>query len=231
MPLTVRPFVPTDTGRLRSICCETADEYPFLPYVDEPRFACPFFLDPYLELESESCFVAEMDDHIVGYLAGTRDTAQFSLRQNSSKQRRLRQLLQIQLQALLSSKFCHMLSHAVLTKMYWDVLLGRLHRRPSSGGYFDIQRYPAHCHLQIVSEARGKCVGLALMLEFHKYLKAHGVPGHHGFVVEELGRGGMSEMLLALRFRLVHERQFTSRDVRTLIHPGTWQERILIREL
>lgn len=230
MVLQIRPFAESDTRSLHSICCQTVAERPFLPWIDEPRLACDFFLDPYLELERESCFVAELDGQIVGYLVGTREAKRFWLREKAFLRQRLRQLMQVHLAAAVRNRVHHLLTHAVLAKIYWKVLSGRLHER-SSSNHLDIRRFPAECHLQVVPEARGRYVGLALMLKFHEYLKAEGIQGHHCIVTEEAGREAFSRMMLALRYRLVHERQFTSRDVRTLVHPGTWQERILVREL
>lgn len=231
MGFEIRPFQASDAERLRTICCETAAEQPFLPWLDEPRLACEFYLDPYLELESESCFIAARDGRIVGYIVGTRDEKQFRLREQNRVQRRLLRLLQIQAEGVINRRFSHFLSHRVLAKMYLKALYSRLRNTTRPNQYYDLDRYPAHCHVQVAREARGKSAGLALMMTFHKYLKANGVCGHHGSVIEEAGRENFSSMLLALRFHVVHERQFTSRDVRTLIHPGVWKERVFVREL
>lgn len=231
MTLQVRPFQLADTGRLRCICCETAAERPFLPWIEEPRLAPGMFLDPYLEVESESCFVAEVNGHIVGYLVGTQDSMRFRERLRIGAQSRMLRLLKIQMQGVVNGRFRHFLSHRVLASTYSSVLFGRLRKKPESGGYFDIHRYPAHCHLQVVPEARGKGAGLALLLQFYAHLKASRIPGAHGSVVEQAGRETLSAMLLAMNFRVVHEERFTARDVKTLIHPGVWQERVLVREL
>lgn len=231
MILQVRPFRATDTGPLRSICCETAAERPFLPWVEEPRLAPGLFLDPYLELESESCFVAEMDGHIVGYLVGSRDSTRFRELQRIGARRRMLRLLKLQMQGIANRRFRYFRSHGVLAKAYYNALLGGLRKKPVSNGHFDINRYPAHCHLQVVPGVRGKGAGLALMLGFQEYLKANGIPGVHGSVTEEAGRETFTPMLLALKFRVVHEEQFTARDVKTLIHPGVWTERVLVRDV
>ncbi|HEX6006754.1 MAG TPA: hypothetical protein VFY80_02255, partial [Burkholderiales bacterium] len=122
------------------------------------------------------------------------------------------------------------LSHGVLAKIYANTLLGRIHQISDLAQLFDLDRFPGQGHLQVTPEARNKCVGLVLMLKFHEYLKAHGVPGQHGVVLEEAGREAFSTMLQALHYRIIHERIFTSRDHRSLIHPGIWKERVLIRE-
>lgn len=227
MALRIRPFAASDTGRLRSICCETAAERPFLPWVEEPRFASVFFLETYLELESASCFVAELDGHIIGYLVGTRNAKRFWVRENILLRRRLHQLLQIYVAGLVNKRFRHYLNHVVLAKTCCRILLGRLHRSTNSG-YFDLDRFPANCHLQVVPGARGAGAGLALLLKFGEYLKANGVHGVHGSVVEEAGHENFSRMLVALGLRVIHEKQFTSRECPTLIHSGIWKERVLV---
>ena len=231
MALEIRPFHASDTARLRAICCETAAERPFLPWLEEPRLACEFYLEPYLELESESCFVAALDGQIVGYIVGTRDTQAFKQRERIRTERRLVRLLQIHGDGVLKRRLNHLLSHREIGKMYWKALHGRVRKAVTTSRYYDVKTYPAHCHLQVVPEARRKCVGLGLMLKFHEYLKSQGVPGHHGSVVEEAGKESFSSMLLALRFRVVYEKEFTARDMKTLMHPGVWKQRILIREL
>src|SRR6185295_6473159 len=89
MAFLVRPYSPDDISRVRDICRITARAGPFLPYCDEPDLACALFLDPHITLEPQSCFVAELDGVVVGYLAGTCDTARFSLEAGRSLRRRL----------------------------------------------------------------------------------------------------------------------------------------------
>lgn len=228
MSLQIRSFTTSDADCLRSICCKTAAEMPFLPYLDEPRFACELYLDRYLELESESCFVALLQGNIVGYIVGTIDAKAFRQREHQLAHRRLLRLLQIQVDGTLRRRLRHAGSHYALAKMYWNLLSGS---DSGSERYFDVTRYPAQSHVQVAPDARGKCVALALMLKFHEYLKARGVRGHHGCTVEEAGRESFSRMLLALKFQVIHERQFSARDVKALRHPGTWKERVLVRDL
>lgn len=228
MGFEIRPFEPSDAERLRIICCETAAEQPFLPWLDEPRLACELYLDPYLELESESCFIAARDGRIVGYIVGTRDEKQFRLREQNRVQRRLLRLLQIQAEGVINRRFSHFLSHRVLAKMYLKALCSRLRDTVRPNQYYDLDRFPANCHLQVVPEARDAGAGLALLLAFQEYLRANGVRGLHGSVVEEAGRENFSRMLLALGLRVVHEKQFTSRERPTLIHSGIWIERVLV---
>jgi len=229
MAVDVRPFQVNDTESLRAICCATAPEQPFLPWLEVPRLACELFLDPYLELESESCFVGLLDGRVVGYIVGTRDERTFRLRQRTRLQHRLIRLLRIHIEGVTERRFTHLFSHRAMAKIYWKALAGL--RERTSDPYYDMDRYPATSHIQVVPEARGKSVALALMLQFHKHLKAHGAPGYHGVAVEESGREDFSRMLLALQFRQVHELQFTSRDVRTLVHPGLWKRRVFVREV
>lgn len=230
MTMLVRPFVASDTDRLRTICQQTAIERPFLPYLDEPRFACAFYLDPYLQLEGESCFVAEIGQEIVGYLVGARDSVLFERQLDSHLRRRLAGLLRLHFEGTVRGRYRNALSHRLLARAYLRLILGRPRETSHLERFVDLSRYPAHCHLQVAPEARAKRAGLALMLQFHKYLKASGVPGQYSSVAEEVGREGYSRMLLAMRFRVVHESTFTRHENPALIHPGAWRERILVRE-
>ena len=229
MPLRIRPFRPSDTGRLRIICEQTAIERPFLPYLDEPRLASAFYLDPYLELESECCFVAEVDDHIAGYLVGTLQTQRFETMRQRWLRKRLPRILRMHLAGLVRGRY-RALSHRILAARYVEIV-GSRGRDADRLGHVDTSRYPAHCHLQVAPEARQHRPGLPLMLTFHEHLKAHGVPGQHSSVVERADGDRYSRMLLGLRFRVVHERTFSYIDRPALVDSAIWRERILIREM
>jgi hypothetical protein len=227
MTLLVRPFAANDTNRLRAICHQTALERPFLPYVDEPRFALAFHLDPYLEIESESCFVAELDGEIAGYIVGTCDSARFQPALHTYLRKRLPGLLWLHATGITRYRTG---SHRILLRMYLRMLRSDAAESLAAGHGIDLARYPAHCHLQVAPEARARRAGLALMLKFHEHLKSRRVPGQYSSVVEQADQEGYSRMLIGLRFRLVHEQTFTCRERPSLIHSGTWRERVLVRE-
>lgn len=231
MALLVRSFVAGDTARLRAICHQTVGERPFLPYVDDPCFASAFYLDPYLQLEAESCFVAEYEGSIVGYLVGTCDLKRFHDGLVGYFRRHLPEYLLAHFKGMIHGVYSHALSHRLLAKIYVRIIFGRFQDASSIGRVIDLHHYPAHCHLQVAQEARDKRVGLALMLKFHEYLKARHISGQHSSLVEEVGREGYSRMLLAMRFRAVQEGIFTRQERPTLIHAGTWRELILVRDI
>lgn len=230
MTLLVRPFVANDASRLRAICHQTVGERPFLPYVDAPFLASAFYLDPYLQLESESCFVAEHEGEIVAYLVGTSDTRRFQFERIRYYRRHLPAYLVEHCMAMLGGRNIHPYSHRLLAKIYLGIIRGRFQDTSAIERVVDLEQYPAHCHLQVAPEAREKRAGLALMLKFHEYLKARRVPGQYSSLVEEVGREGYSRMLLAMRFKSLQEGTFTRSERPSLVHAGIWRERILVRE-
>jgi hypothetical protein len=46
--------------------------------------------------------------------------------------------------------------------------------------YIDLERYPAHLHVNLLPEARGRGVGHALLVRYRDALIARGAPGVHG---------------------------------------------------
>src|SRR5262245_56617866 len=118
MPLDIRQFKPDDAPRLRVICEQTAFERPFLPYVEDPRLACAFYLDPYLELEPQSCFVAVVDDDVVAYIVGSRDTARFRGSFDAWLRRKLPHLVCMHVGGFVRGRYRHLLSHRLLVTRY-----------------------------------------------------------------------------------------------------------------
>jgi len=227
MPLTVRPYADEDFAMVNSICIQTAAERPLLPQVDEPQFAAELYLYPYLRLETQSCFVAEIDGEIVGYIIGTRDSLSFQQALTAYFRKRLPHLLWLHLNATIHGRIRHLFSHRILVKNHLACVRGNWAESTANG--IDVSQYPAHCHLQVATKARSQRAGLALMLKFHAYLKTSGVAGQHSIIVEEVGREAYSRMLTALGFQTVNETTFTRRERPGLIHDGIWCQRTLIR--
>jgi GNAT superfamily N-acetyltransferase len=47
--------------------------------------------------------------------------------------------------------------------------------------------YPAHAHTAVAAEVRGRGVGHALSRATHDHLRARGIPGLHGYILDRAG--------------------------------------------
>jgi len=147
----IRPYAPADRARVRHICFVTG-------YIGEPvewqwRDAESFaniFTGYYTDAEPESALVAEIDGEVRGYLLGCVDSSRPGTRGPSSAARS---------PAAASSSVRHSPVRLALP--------GRRHRRcrpqaPSAGSVLR-PRWPAHLHIDLLRDARGRGVGAALM--------------------------------------------------------------------
>jgi len=171
MRFEIRKYEPEDRDQVRWICCETG-------FMGEPVeayfFGREIFADVWTQywtdFEPESCFVAEVDGKVIGYLLGCLDTA----RQERIFQTQI--MLKIQLKALTSSFFFHKKNWRFFFQVYRSYRRGEFNE-PKNQLYSD---YPAHLHTNIAPEEfRGKGIGKALLLAYLEYLKAHKSKGVH----------------------------------------------------
>ena len=71
----VRPFESGDRNAVRRIFADTA--YfggPLEIYFDDREMLCDYYTTYYTDYEPQSCFVAEADNEIIGYLMGCLNT-------------------------------------------------------------------------------------------------------------------------------------------------------------
>ena len=122
-------------------------------------------LSHYYDLEPESCFVAEADGEFIGNLLGAIDTLVTEGREKTYL-RRLR-------------------SRQGLFGAYgipvWLIPVIRTDRAPriTEAPDVDLRQYPAHLHMGVKREWRGKGVGRALMDMYEEYLRGKCIPGFH----------------------------------------------------
>jgi ribosomal protein S18 acetylase RimI-like enzyme len=125
------------------------------------------YLDPYMDLEPGSLFVAAADGDLVGYLAGCLDSAQFLSESERVGEavRRYRLIFRPGAAAFFAR---------ALTDTAWAAL-----RREPTAGDFDDARWPSHLHINVAPEARGTVVADRLMERWLDRLRDAGSPGCH----------------------------------------------------
>lgn len=174
--LRIRPFVYADREILRSIACDTA-------FIGEPceaffqgRGILADFLTAYfIDYEPQSCFVAEVEKQVVGYIIGAKD------------ERLMSKVFFFKiLPHLLKNAIC---AGAVLKKKNIKFILNSL--MSFLKGEFkapDFHRdYPATLHINLKEDFRNLGLGSELMVRFLNYLRQENVKAVHLATLSDRG--------------------------------------------
>lgn len=166
--MEVRAYQPPDRDGVRHVCFATGlmgDPVDW-QWSDEESFA-DAFSGYYTDREPESALVVEHGGRVVGYLLGCVDSRQAwnagAVLGRHIVGRRL---------ALRRG------TAGFVWRAVGDVAVDAVRRRLPSAGVFD-QRWPAHLHVDLLPEARGRGVGSALVHRWLASLRERGVAGCH----------------------------------------------------
>uniref|UniRef100_UPI00066A409C GNAT family N-acetyltransferase n=1 Tax=Nonomuraea sp. SBT364 TaxID=1580530 RepID=UPI00066A409C len=125
------------------------------------------YLEPYLELEPGSLFVAVVGGRLAGYLTGCVDSSKFpgedELMERAIKEHRL----------MFRARPAAFFARSVV-----DVAWAAVRRQPKLSGFEDA-RWPAHLHINVAPEARGTGAAQGLMGRWLDRLRENGSPGCH----------------------------------------------------
>ena len=125
------------------------------------------YLDPYMDREPASLFVAENEGALVGYLTGCVDTEAFP-----SEDTRITEALRRH------RPFRTRQAAAFFDRSMLDAAAATIRRTPTAGDLRD-PRWPAHLHINVAPEARGTGAATGLMDAWFDHLRAEQVPGCH----------------------------------------------------
>jgi len=188
MSFVIRSYQPQDRETIRWICSETGFMgEPIEVFFEGREIFADLWSRYYLDYEPESCFVAEVEGRVVGYLLGCLDTSRYE---------------QIFSQKINPEIFRRCLREGFFFKRKNLQYVYRVIRSRWRGefkvpmGWIKAE-YPAHLHINIAPpEYRGKGIGKALMLRYLEYLKEHKIPGVH------LGTTSRNKRALGLYYHL-----------------------------
>jgi ribosomal protein S18 acetylase RimI-like enzyme len=170
----VRSYEPSDRARVRHICFVTG-------YIGEPvawqwRDAESFsniFTGYYTDAEPESALVAEIDGDVRGYLLGCVDSSK-AWNPGAVVGR------QITRRAIALRPG----TAGFVWRAVGDVIVDAAHKRLPPAPFED-PRWPAHLHIDLLRDARGRGVGAALMRRWLDFLRQAQVAGCHLETVAE----------------------------------------------
>lgn len=167
---SVRAYHPLDLAAVRAIACDTADRGdPVEPLLDDRQLVADLLTGYYTRYEPSSLWIADCDGEVVGYLTGCLDS------------RRFRRVMA-----------CRVVPPAVLSAIgrggllrhqSWRWLWSSVHTT-RLGGIRDthLAEYPAHLHLNIRQEFRGRGLGRLLLERFLEQARSQRVHGTHATV-------------------------------------------------
>lgn len=167
MATIVRPFKLGDRDATRRIFADTAFfGDPLEIYFDAQEMLCDYYTTYYTDYEPQSCFVAEADNKIIGYLMGCLNTE----RQKGILHSKIVPMV---LKNLLTGKYkTGRKTWLFLLRYFWSALRGEF-------THVDEKYYPAHLHINITARSRGMGAGKSLMNSYLAWLRKNSVPGVH----------------------------------------------------
>jgi ribosomal protein S18 acetylase RimI-like enzyme len=163
----VRAVVEADRQELAGIFGRAGEGSPTASLWGHEASEREVYLGAYMDRVPEYLSVAEMDGALVGYLAGCPDTS----------------LVGSESERLVSAIRKHRLyvkpaPLAFLLRAAADSVAAWARRRPTAGDFVD-DRWPAHLHIDLVPEARGRGLGSALMARWQGQLTEMRSAGCH----------------------------------------------------
>ncbi|MGW5383759.1 GNAT family N-acetyltransferase [Nocardia sp. NPDC003963] len=165
--MRIRVFRETDRPALRQLFVRAGQGSPTETLWGHPESEAAVYLDPYMDVEPESLFLAEVDGTLVGYLAGCVHTEAFPSEDSRIEQAIRRHRLVLRRRPA-----------TFFARSAFDAATTALRRAPAAGEIHDPRR-PAHLHINIAPGARGTGAADGLLDHWFERLRAQGAPGCH----------------------------------------------------
>jgi ribosomal protein S18 acetylase RimI-like enzyme len=165
--MEIRTFAEAGRAELRELFGRAGEGAPSASLWGHQESEAAVYLEPYMDLEPGSLFVAELDGALVGYLAGCLDGSRFPSERERIAQaiRRYRLILRPRTVAFFARG---------MVDLAWAAV-----RREPTANDFDDARWPADLHINVAPPARGTGAADGLMLRWLDRLRATGSPGCH----------------------------------------------------
>lgn len=163
--MRIRTFQEQDRPAVRQLALRAGQGSPTESLWGHPESEAQIYLDPYMDREPESFFLAESDGELLGYLTGCADTDAFP-----SEDQRIADAIRAH-RLILRRRPVQFFARSA-----FDAASAALRRAPTAGEIHD-PRWPSHLHINVVPEARGTGAADALMDQWFERLRSVGSPG------------------------------------------------------
>lgn len=161
----IRTFQERDRPALRKLALRAGQGSPTESLWGHPESEARIYLEPYMDHEPDSLFLAESDGELLGYLTGCVDSDTFP-----SEDRRIADAIRAHRLIL------HRQPALFFARSAFDAVRAVVRRTPSAGEIHD-PRWPSHLHINVVPEARGTGAADGLMECWFERLRSAGSPG------------------------------------------------------
>ena len=214
----VRQFEEKDREFVRSICRRTGLKGgPTSLFFEDETIMSILYADYYMDHEAESCFVAEVDGRVVGYVLGCKDT-----------RKKKRVLLAKIYPRVFVRILWKMFTFQYRKKETYQTLWWVVWRAWREGLRVPLDKYPSHAHFNTEATYRGYGLGERLSKAMRKHWLQHGVKGYHCIIREEEGH---SEVSSFLRREMGHKILKVKRNtVWEKITGKKWYAKLLVRD-
>jgi ribosomal protein S18 acetylase RimI-like enzyme len=165
--IEIRAFAETDRIELRELFGRAGEGAPSASLWGHEDSEAAVYLDPYMDREPDSLFVAVVEGALLGYLTGCLDSSKFP-----SESERIEQAVR-RYRLFFRLKPAAFFARGILDTA-WAAARGK-----ATAGDFDDPRWPAHLHINVAPLARGTGAADALMLKWFDRLKEADSPGCH----------------------------------------------------
>ncbi|MPZ88649.1 MAG: GNAT family N-acetyltransferase, partial [Nitriliruptorales bacterium] len=174
--MEIRAFTESDRAELRELFDRAGEGAPTASLWEHEESEAAIYLDPYMDLEPDSLFVAMVDGTLTGYLTGCLDGSTFP-----SESQRMEQAI----------RTCRLIFKrkpaAFFARSMVDMAWAAIRREPTPKDFNDAHR-PAHLHINVEPQARGTGAADGLVKRWLDRLRENGSPGCHLQTVRENAR-------------------------------------------
>jgi ribosomal protein S18 acetylase RimI-like enzyme len=167
MTVDIRAFTESDRTELRDLFGRVGEGSPAASMWGHEESEAAIYLNPYMDLEPDSLFLAASGGRLVGYLSGCLNSSR--LPSEEDRMRRAIKRHHLMLRPRLAAFFARSTA---------DLMWAAARHQPTAKG-FDDARWPAHLHINVAPEARGTGAAQVLMDTWLDRLKTAGSPGCH----------------------------------------------------
>jgi ribosomal protein S18 acetylase RimI-like enzyme len=190
LSVNIRKFESRDRDQVRAISHDTAFMgQPASVFFEGKEIICDALNLYFTDYEPESCFVAEANSAVVGYLIGAKSKI------TAEKVFKDKIIFSLFWKALRSGIFIKKKNIAFIISCFKALLKGGLATPDFT------KEYPATFHINIKKEYRGQNIGTTLISAYLSYLKQNLVPGVHLATISQAGADFFSKQ----SFQLLYE--------------------------
>lgn len=185
-----RKYDSMDRPAVRRICCETPlMGEPSAIFFDDDEIFADALTAYFTDYEPESCFVAEYDKKIVGYLLGAKDVKRLG------KIFTGKIILPLLLKTLRRGTLIRKKNMKFLSRVFLSLIKGEFKTPDFS------KDYPATLHINIIKEYRMAGIGSRLINAYLDYLRAEGIKGAHFATMSDNAGKFFSKLNFQLLFK------------------------------